>query len=298
MKKWTKEEDNLLKSNYGINSRKYVAQLLNRTESSCVNRAKKLCLLRSSKSKFEFDDNCFSIPTIENCYWAGLLAADGCIRNKPIQLNLGLKHSDRNHLQRFLEFTKHTGSVKDRLSNGYPFSVVEICGCKSINYDLNHNFNITSRKSLTLKPPIITDCNLQKSFITGYLDGDGCIRLDEKNRLEISCVGTIEMTTWIQEIFDSMVEPQGKHHAIARKIKNKNYSEYKITGYRAAVIAGELLQLNTPKLLRKWIVVRDYICKEFVLDFKKNYVSTWIKRFLRHGHDTDHWVSEISKVSL
>ena len=53
--------------------------------------------------KYNVNDNFFEKTDVLNCYWAGFIAADGCIieGKKQNQLSIGLAKKDFNHLNLF-----------------------------------------------------------------------------------------------------------------------------------------------------------------------------------------------------
>jgi predicted DNA binding protein len=81
MKKWSKKETKLLISLNKKMMFKDIAKLMERTNSSVLQKAKSIGLKSNSKFKRKYcvDDNYFSnIKKLEVCYWAGFVAADGC----------------------------------------------------------------------------------------------------------------------------------------------------------------------------------------------------------------------------
>lgn len=117
------------------------------------------------------DQTSFSIYTPESAYWAGFIAADGCITGG--YLKICLHYQDINHLEKFKKFVKSTHKIS---SNTEKYNRAEI-GFKlsqQMKDDLLLNYNIGPNKSLTYEMPILpSDCLWP--FIRGYFDGDGCI---------------------------------------------------------------------------------------------------------------------------
>jgi len=113
---------------------------------------------------------CFSEYTEKSCYWAGFLAADGCISNG--SLYICLHSQDLDHIQKFQSFvgSNHKISVNTDKYDRAQTAFVN----KQINKDLLYNFNITERKTETYELPIIPD-KFFWNFVRGYFDGDGCI---------------------------------------------------------------------------------------------------------------------------
>jgi len=290
---WTEEEDKFLCEKYEVLEVAEISKLLGKSESSIRNHAHKLNLYKGYK-KYKHNEKFFLNYNEKNCYWAGLLAADGWIRiiKNTSYLFLLLKQDDKSHITQFANDICFTGPVKDRVSKykgkDYLSSIIEVCACSELVNDLKCKFNIVPKKSLILNPPFMTDINHKLAFICGYIDGDGCIREDEKGRLELSMVGTQDMLLWIQQIFDEIVPPQGKYLAKARKRKkNRNYSDYKITGYRAVFILKKILEIETPKLERKWAIAQKFVEQTLNKNHEKKNVKTWVDGF-----------QEIEKISL
>lgn len=121
------------------------------------------------------------IPTITNvhaftdftdssCYWAGFIAADGCVTNGYVKVCLN--YDDTSHIEKFREFL---GSNHSITSNTRKYYRSELSFKNSqIVEDLETNYNIVPKKSLVYELPKIPDRYL-RHFIRGYFDGDGCI---------------------------------------------------------------------------------------------------------------------------
>lgn len=274
---WTLEQDAFLRDNYKKLQAKEIALHICRSESAVQGRANALGLKKGYK-KYSHNETFFSVPDVINSYWAGMIAADGWVKEN--YLFLALKSDDGFHVENLANDLSYTGIVKQRISKGYKTSIVEICSADQLVKDLEENFSITSQKSLTLKPPTLQNLDHKLAFIKGYWDGDGCIRIDEKDRLEVSCCGTLDVLTWIQEIFDDLVPPHGKYHATARLRKSgpklgKNHADYKTSGHRAEAIFKKLHGLKTPELDRKWSVIENYKCR----DYARKCQVTWKSKF-------------------
>jgi hypothetical protein len=132
------------------------------------------------------NDYSFSIDTEETFYWAGFLAADGCIsirknyNNRNLILTLGEK--DFEHLIKFKKFVNSNHPIKERLvrnsltnmkwSDRKTYTIT--IGSHQIVSDLTR-FNIVPRKTFIYNFPnwLITH-PLVHHFMRGYFDGDGC----------------------------------------------------------------------------------------------------------------------------
>lgn len=201
------------------------------------------------KRKFYVNDNYFAKQTSESCYWAGFIAADGCIiekNNNNKSLSLALQKRDLNHLSKFCEDIEYDGTVRIYRSHGYDTCGIQINSIKIVD-DLRSNFNITPRKSLTLQPPQIEDYINKLSFIIGYIDGDGTIGMypDSRNgvlRLQVSCVGTKSILDWILETTNTI-------NSIYKKSKIYRFS---LSDKKARDFILPMISINVPKLGRKW----------------------------------------------
>lgn len=128
--------------------------------------------------KKEVDHNTFSNYTQESCYWAGFLAADGCIGiDNTIRIELGGK--DKDHVFKFKEFCKseHTVSYNE-IKNSYK---IGFCS-PSISSDLYYKYAVTVNKTHELILPLLPNLENYRHYLRGFFDGDGCITEFFNNR--------------------------------------------------------------------------------------------------------------------
>lgn len=125
--------------------------------------------------------------------------------------------------------------------------------------DLVSIFNITPRKSLTLKPPFLINEENVWGFIIGYIDGDGCVSTSTVKRnygkkvyqyTVLSIYGSRFILEWIKEKFDNKFPIDNP--STIRPISKKPHHQYKIEGKRAVEILNFLRSKHVPKLERKW----------------------------------------------
>lgn len=122
-------------------------------------------------SKYKVNDRAFSQYNKEAAYWAGFLAADGCVDSlNRVRLYLGLK--DVGHLYKIKEFLGADHKVgenhqRDRCS----FELTNV----SLVKDLYNLYNIKPNKSRDLEYPMQMPRSLDSHFIRGYWDGDGTL---------------------------------------------------------------------------------------------------------------------------
>ena len=130
--------------------------------------------------KYQVNDGYFSTLTLENCYYAGFLAADGCITKN--QLIVGLSEIDKKWLENFKSSLNAESPIKDRIQKGvYKTCYLNITS-DVICSDLLNYFNIQPRKSLSYTPPINLIDEQKDCFIMGLIDGDGSISLIKTKR--------------------------------------------------------------------------------------------------------------------
>lgn len=253
---WTQYEIETLSTFYHLRMTKELADLLpSRTLSSIFQKARSLNLKANRKltrKQYQVDDNYFSVPNMENSYWAGFIAADGNIGDPKDRVRIKLIASDAHHLEVFQRCCNSTSPIMDSYNGLKKYANLEIHGVPQWKDDLRRNFNITPRKSLTLQPPLYLSRENSLAFIAGYLDGDGCIFQEKPPtghlRLGVQVTGTHEVLRWIKNWFDEIAP--SKYQANVCSV-GRVYS-YKIVGKKAALVLRGLLHMPSPKLGRKW----------------------------------------------
>lgn len=281
-KKWSKKEDEFLKVNFNILAYSQLAKKLKRTEIAVKNRAKTLKLKRPKGSRFvngrllSYDHNFFKIPNILNSYWAGFIAADGCV-HKTNALSIGLGEKDKYLLDRFKKdigsnHRIHKISGKNHtilgkgcvVGNTYIFTIGG--GKNTFMKDLYNNWNITPQKTHTLQPPNITDPKHIAAYICGYFDGDGWVSRYKTNTVCNNikyyyqcfkmgfCSSNPDILVWIQNQLKIMLPdlPWKGRLQRSRKLYMLIYTHNK--GRKIHQYLKKIIDI--PRLDRKWEV--DY----------------------------------------
>jgi len=175
-------------------------------------------------------------------YWAGFIAADGCIYDNKLSIHLNKK--DLILLESFKKDISYEGNVSFYKNTvKLDFRNGRLCS------DLLRIYNITPSKSLTLLPPNIIDFEMIRSYIVGYIDGDGCIAKYNTRKtpvLYLVILGTEQLLKWISDfIFDNTL--------IVGKI-SKPSSVYKLTYTcsKAKTVCNFLIRDQSRFLERKW----------------------------------------------
>jgi len=143
------------------------------------------------KRKYKFNELFFLNVNPISSYWAGFIAADGCILSDRKALKLKISTKDIEHLELFKKQIEANHPIKIRKQKSYSSikkGIVKFTeSCQIVLFsnrlinDLFDNFNITPRKTFTYVAPNLDDENM-RHFLRGYIDGDGCVHVYSKIR--------------------------------------------------------------------------------------------------------------------
>ena len=162
---------------------------------------------KTKVSQYSVNHDFFANDSEQSFYWAGFLAADGCIsirknfNNRNIILCLGEK--DLSHLQNFKEALKSEHPIKSRIVknsernadwNDRTLNIITIGSHKLVN-DLER-FNVVPRKTKIYDfPDWLIGNPLIHHFMRGYFDGDGNVWIHKrdgmKNQYRLSVAGNL-----------------------------------------------------------------------------------------------------------
>jgi hypothetical protein len=206
----------------------------------------------------------FSTYSEQSCYWAGFLAADGCLcnKNRSYIISVTISAKDSNHLEKFassIGYDRQMLIKKSKTSYGISRYVRVTFASKEMFTDLSEKFNIVEKKSLILIPPAIPQ-HLTTDFIRGYFDGDGHI-LKGKNKA-VGFSGTLDVLTWIKKHIKKCVSVGDPNI-----IDDKNIYCLRFTGnVQAPKIVNWLYKQSTneTRLDRKYSIALKYIRGELM----------------------------------
>jgi hypothetical protein len=254
-KDWTKQEEIKLRHLYPNTYCRELQKIFGCSRSAILRRARKLGLKSHLQSmgglKYSFNAGFFSKPTVLNSYYAGFMAADGCIctpKHRTMTLQIELHHKDRIVLDRFKEDIHYTGPIRYIKQKKRGDTVLIQIHSKKLCEDLCKNFNITPRKSRTLKHPTNLSPRQIISFIIGYIDGDGSIFLSQHKYLNLSVSGTKSIVTWIKHYLELFTK-------ISSSTKSMRFCKvwyYRVYCSNATKMLKVLNQFPIKKLERKW----------------------------------------------
>jgi predicted transcriptional regulator len=204
-----------------------------------------------SNKKYTLNESIFEcIDTEEKAYWLGFMYADGTIyshgkNNLTKRISLTLQKGDIEHLNNFKSFLGYSGDIieyeaKTSVSSVMrPYCKISLCSVKMYN-DLNSN-GCVNKKTLILEFPSekIVPGYLQKHFIRGIFDGDGCIRIDESATPSIQFLicGTYNICSTIRDVFvknNINMRANVHEHSVSKLTKHPLY-ELKIKGNKVAM---------------------------------------------------------------
>jgi hypothetical protein len=277
---WTPQELNTLKENY---KKLPMYELLNMFpgKSSSSIRSQAYRLGESSENVAERISMCRAKPSVMDTYFkdvnnisaafvSGLIASDGnvYIGKNTKRIVIKLKVDDRAYLEGIRNFIglsgelylvkREEGYILGRKVNVKDQVMLNIYSVKTAVKHLEENYNITPNKTLTLKPPNITDLRAKIAYTVGYIDGDGSIYTSSgvvKGKRyyynKLSIYGQLPIIQWMQNEVFGILNPQTKNIKIRQNTESGLYSltlsESSLTSY-----LHEVDRLNLPKMERKW----------------------------------------------
>lgn len=263
-KQWTTEEDEKIKQ--FIKDKIPISEMaikLGRSHSACSMR----CVFYGLKSeyrysKYKINKDFWKEFNPINCYYAGIIAADGYIglydkRKQKFpysgSIKLEIHKNDLCTLEDLKLRSEYTGPV--HFAKNRNCCSLRIY-CEEWNRDLITKFNITPLKTYRIMPPNGISDQLFFCWLIGYIDGDGCLYFKKnQNYLTIKILSCSEKI--IEYIYNYIIErfPQKLTKKISCKPfkrKNSNCWELRFTGLKAVCLFSYLRQYNLPKLKRKW----------------------------------------------
>lgn len=116
--------------------------------------------------KYAMDAEFFSVVDELRAYWAGFLAADGCVYKNRVLV--GLHPDDADMLEKLKAAAKLQYPIhKRRNGSGKEYVYLELSSQRWVD-DLLRLYKITPHKSLTLEPPDLPSEELRWAYVRGY----------------------------------------------------------------------------------------------------------------------------------
>ena len=228
---------------------------------------------------YSCNESFFNEDNEKSFYWAGFLAADGCIveKDNSLILSMGLSTKDRLHLEKFKsdlnaehpihEFVIKNSKRNSNWNDGYK-AEIQICNtpiCKSLE-----RFNVFPRKTKTYTFPSWLIFNEHVNhFMRGYFDGDGSwfIGASKKtDQLFFSLRGTKDFLVLYRSILENKCNLKQKTKPIRI---NCNIGVLEYGGNGISVKIRDFLYKNATVFLeRKYDLVKD--------------ISPWVPKYKRN----------------
>lgn len=132
-----------------------------------------------------------NIDTQEKAYVAGFIAADGCIQPEANKIKIDLKRTDEDILLKIQKAIGHRNKLSyyHQDTNFKPIDTARLVIASSQMVSDLENIGITKHKSRTLDVNFDKiKSNHIKDFVRGEIDGDGCICITSKNKIQVSLI--------------------------------------------------------------------------------------------------------------
>jgi hypothetical protein len=179
----------------------------------------------------KFNEDYFEvIDTPEKAYFLGFIFADGCLIDNPkeyrYKLNIKIHTKDEDILKKFISLLD--SEVKIWRSNNRDICEIGFSSKKMIN-DLK-NIGLHQNKTYTIDYPKI-DEKIERHFLRGYFDGDGCIRINEDKR-DKSKRGDLRIVGGSVKFIETLNERMGKLFGVnVNKLYGPKNKQYRFIGW-------------------------------------------------------------------
>lgn len=200
------------------------------------------------KKNRQFDKRYFqNIDNSNKAYWLGFIYADGYITRKG-ELGIELQYSDEQHLQKLNTLIggvhKITRRQRNQKFNGYKY-ISDLASFRVFSVDMvsdlfKNGIDFNKTKS-DIFPKVSED--LFFPFVRGFMDGDGCIHINQKNNAVVSFTNSnVEFLNYISDEIYSKIGIRGSIY------KEKEF-KYRLQYFKKS---------DTKKLLDK--IYEDKLC--------------------------------------
>lgn len=180
-----------------------------------------------SKRPDSFNQNLLEkIDTEEKAYWLGFLYADGSVGSTDNRIELTLAEKDLDHIKKFKNFIGLDNKISYRSSS----KAYRYCFKNKIFKQILIEKGCVPKKSLILEFPTHEQVPvyLQRHFIRGYFDGDGCF-CNTDSCFEAGFIGTEKFILKFLEELPLNVNKQISIKNVHRDDGAKKYAFYSIT---------------------------------------------------------------------
>ncbi len=200
--------------------------------------------------KYQLNDAFFD-GSVLSCYWAGFIAADGCIVDQHGQHAVRIKVSEKDcpHLECFC---LDAGSDSPVHSSKEGYCYVSLHSAQWVR-TLAQRFHITPRKSYTLRSPVGLSRDQELAFIAGLIDGDGCISYDRCNQTtRLDICGTEAMMDWVRKTIRACC-PERCNYTV--RFYKSGLARWVMAARSARWLKAQVEVMDLPLMERKWGVL-------------------------------------------
>jgi len=283
---WSTEEDLLLKSLCSSGKHRFVdmpALLGKKNKFQVIRRARFLKIVNKQHRprKYTYNVKYFDTPTLESCYWAGILQTDGCLarRRNYVTIIWGCSSKDRPHMELFRSHIGSTHPIKEQVKKcqlSIKNSEKEHSHCR-IAFEgafewanaLKAHFGFDHNKTLRTSPPALPSLQYKLAYLKGFIDGDGCITYsNQSGAISIGFCGVNrELLIWIKDFVDGLNLPKGRPFTrLVQQKRGEACYYWAVSGLQAAVLHELLIRVPTPQLARKWESPKALVAKQYWKD--------------------------------
>lgn len=265
---WTYEEVKILREHYGTGIQlNILLSMLNRKTHKAINQKAAAMGLKGEFAcrKHSVDAKFWDVPNPINSYWAGFMAADGCLLENGSSQTLACQLAiiDKSHLELFAKHCFSSHPVREVKPDGFPGATgtaqLQI-SCPFWKESFEKIWAITPRKTQTLSLPNLPD-NLMDYWLAGFVDGDGCYStFGNRFSCSLCCMDDRPLEffrNWINKRFldPKRIKPQSR---VIGNSRNKLRTFTRV-GEEAVRTAHHLMSLPCPHLRRKYEKVKAYL---------------------------------------
>lgn len=264
-RQWTHEEDSLLRSlvEQKTSTKNMPSHFPKRTLRGIETRVYTLGLKSGTPRTIHSKDELFwDTPNPINCYYAGMVAADGSLNSEKHTFAWTAATADEEHLIKFAATVKYTGKIS-HVSKKSPssdticyHSALRISAAKRWLEDLKRNFDLFQNKTYRLRPPPLGNDYLMSCYLVGLLDGDGSLSFSRELKTVHIAYGSAskDIVQWVREFVDQRFQfaVKKKPPAIVKTLLNGRYYHTSIYGLKAVKFIELMKTLPVPRYSRKW----------------------------------------------
>jgi hypothetical protein len=197
----------------------------------------------------------FTKTNKQNSYWAGFIAADGYVSEDKNCLQIILSAKDKDHLEKLKNELNKDYEIKIKKSNSSWATDESYCCAfsfiskQTINA-LKENWELHQKKTYTLTFPKNLSVEEKKSYLCGYIDGDGCISVvkNSRGKIQLSINGNEDFLNGIVKF----LKEEGKINIKNNIYESRNIFVFAVGGKVALSVLDFIYDENLPIMERKW----------------------------------------------